>query len=450
MIKKVLIANRGEIALRILRACKELGIPAVVVHSDIDSDSLPVRLADESVCIGPAHSKKSYLNIPAIISAAEITGADAIHPGYGFLAENEEFATICNENGLEFIGPKPDNIRLMGDKAEARRIAKQVGVPVIPGSDGPIEDLETAKKVIEKVGYPFLIKAVYGGGGRGMRIVNDYDEMENEFYMAKSEAISAFGNGALYIEKYIEKPHHIEIQVLADKYGNAVHLGERDCSIQRRHQKLIEETPSCVVTPELRERMGASALALVKSVGYVGAGTIEFLLDKYGNYYFMEMNTRIQVEHPITEMVTGIDLVKQQILIANDEKLSFKQEDIKFTGHSIECRITAEDPNKNFMPVPGKIETLHFPGGIGVRIDSHIYQGYSIPPYYDSLIAKLIVHATDRTEAINRTKRALEEFIIEGVPTTIDFYKQILSNKDFIEGNFHTQFLENYLYSKIT
>lgn len=412
MFKKILIANRGEIALRIIRTCKELGIKTVAVYSEADRYSLHVRFADEAVCIGPGPSKDSYLNIPRIIAAAEITNAEAIHPGYGFLAENAMFAEICESSGIKFIGPTPDAIEAMGDKALAKETMRKAGVPVIPGSDGVVETLEEAREIANEIGYPIMLKAAAGGGGKGMRILNDESELENAWQTARAEAEAAFGNPAVYIEKFIERPRHIEIQILADEYGNVIHLGERDCSIQRRHQKLVEESPSPIVTPGLREAMGQAAVKGAKSVKYRNAGTIEFLVDKNGNFYFMEMNTRIQVEHPVTEMVYGIDIVREQIRIAAGEKLNIKQRQLKPNGHAIECRINAEDSYNGFRPSPGKITGLHFPGGFGIRVDSHIYQDYVVPPYYDSLIAKLIAHGRTRDEAIARMLRALEEFVI--------------------------------------
>ncbi|CUU09791.1 acetyl-CoA carboxylase, biotin carboxylase subunit [Candidatus Kryptobacter tengchongensis] len=443
MFKKILIANRGEIALRIIRTCKELGIKTVAVYSEADRYSLHVRFADEAVCIGPGPSKESYLNIPRIIAAAEITNAEAIHPGYGFLAENAMFAEICESSGIKFIGPTPEAIEAMGDKALAKETMKKAGVPVIPGSDGVVNSLEEAREIANEIGFPIMLKAAAGGGGKGMRMVKSEDELENAWQTARAEAEAAFGNPALYIEKFIERPRHIEIQILADEHGNVIHLGERDCSIQRRHQKLVEESPSPIVTPELREAMGQAAVKGAKSVKYRNAGTIEFLVDKNGNFYFMEMNTRIQVEHPVTEMVYGIDIVREQIRIAAGEKLGIKQRQLKPNGHAIECRINAEDPFNGFRPSPGKITALHFPGGFGVRVDSHIYQEYVIPPYYDSMIAKLIVHARTRDEAIARMLRALEEFVIEGVHTTIPFHIKLLNSPEFRSGvDYDTKFID--------
>ncbi|CUS77059.1 acetyl-CoA carboxylase, biotin carboxylase subunit [Candidatus Kryptonium thompsonii] len=443
MFKKILIANRGEIALRIIRTCKELGIKTVAVYSEADRYSLHVRFADEAVCIGPGPSKDSYLNIPRIIAAAEITNAEAIHPGYGFLAENAMFAEICESSGIKFIGPTPDAIEAMGDKALAKETMRKAGVPVIPGSDGVVETLEEAREIANEIGYPIMLKAAAGGGGKGMRMVNDESELENAWQTARAEAEAAFGNPAVYIEKFIERPRHIEIQILADEYGNVIHLGERDCSIQRRHQKLVEESPSPIVTPGLREAMGQAAVKGAKSVKYRNAGTIEFLVDKNGNFYFMEMNTRIQVEHPVTEMVYGIDIVREQIRIAAGEKLNIKQRQLKPNGHAIECRINAEDSYNGFRPSPGKITGLHFPGGFGIRVDSHIYQDYVVPPYYDSLIAKLIAHGRTRDEAIARMLRALEEFVIEGIHTTIPFHIKLLNSPEFRSGvDYDTKFVD--------
>jgi acetyl-CoA carboxylase, biotin carboxylase subunit len=444
LFNKILIANRGEIALRIIRTCKELGISTVAVYSEADKDSLHVTFADEAVCIGPPFGKDSYLKIPAIISAAQVTGADAIHPGYGFLAENANFSEICAESKIKFIGPSPEMIRAMGDKAFAKDTMKKNEVPVIPGSDGVIEKLDEAKIIANEIGYPVIIKASAGGGGKGMRIVWEESEFQKAFQTARTEAEAAFANGAVYIEKFIENPRHIEIQVMGDQHGNVYHYGERDCSIQRRHQKLIEESPSPAVDDELRNIMGEAAVKGAKSVNYEGAGTIEFLLDKHKNFYFMEMNTRIQVEHPVTELVYDVDLVRQQILVAAGEKIETKPK--KPHGHAMEFRINAEDPENNFRPSPGKINSLHFPGGFGVRNDSHIYQSYSIPPYYDSLVAKLIVWGKNRDAAIMRGKRALSEFIIEGIKTTIPFHLKVLEDPKFKSGNFDTSFLETFKY----
>ena len=440
--KKVLIANRGEIALRIIRACKELGIDTVAVYSEADRDSLHVRFADEDVCIGRGPVADSYLNVQRILAAAEITNAEAIHPGYGFLAENAEFSEICSQSQFVFIGPTPENIRKMGDKATARRMMIESGVPVVPGSRGVVSDDRQALAAAREIGYPVILKATAGGGGKGMRVVRSESELHGAYAIASSEAGNAFGNPALYVEKFLEKPRHVEFQIMGDKFGNVVHLGERDCSIQRRHQKLIEESPCPVMTEELRRRMGDSAVKAASAIGYVGAGTIEFLVDKDFNFYFMEMNTRIQVEHPVTEMVTRLDLVKEQIWVACGEKLSFGPEDIKINGHAIECRINAEDPDHDFLPRPGEITTFHPPGGPGVRVDTHIYQSYKIPPFYDSLLAKLIVHGRDRREALARLRRSLEEFIILGIPTTIEFHKKIVDDPRFISGDFDVQFLE--------
>jgi len=441
MFHKILIANRGEIALRIIRACKELGIKTVAVHSDVDHESLHVKLADESICIGPAPSIKSYLNMRAIISAAEVTDADAIHPGYGFLSENAEFAEICGNCGLTFIGPTPENMRLMGDKISARQTVTAAGVPILPGTKEGVKTAEEAKKIAAKIGYPVIIKATAGGGGRGMKVVHSPASLPNAFAAARSEAQAGFGNPEVYIEKFCDRPRHVEIQIMADKHGNVIHLGERDCSIQRRHQKLIEEAPCPVLSPDLRKRMGECAVAAAKSVGYTSVGTMEFLLDQDNNFYFMEMNTRVQVEHPVTEMITGIDIIKEQIRSAAGLPLRFKQEDIKINGHAIECRINAEHPFK-FTPSPGKINGYHTPGGLGVRVDSAVYDQYTVLPHYDSMIAKLIVHAETREEAINRMARALDEYIIEGIKTTIAFHQKIMDNKDFKEGNVDTGFLE--------
>lgn len=444
MFKKVLVANRGEIALRVIRACKELGIKTVAIYSEADRYSLHVRFADEAICIGPPPSKESYLNIPRIIAAAEITGADAIHPGYGFLAENEDFAEICESSGIKFIGPSAESIRLMGDKATAKDTMKKAGVPVVPGSEGTISNLNEALHVANKIGFPVIIKATAGGGGKGMRVAKSSEEFERLFILARNEAEAAFGNPEVYIEKYIEEPHHVEIQVLGDQYGNVIHLGERDCSIQRRHQKLIEESPSPIVDEELREAMGAAAVAGAKSVNYEGAGTIEFLVDNKKNFYFMEMNTRIQVEHPVTEELYGIDLVKEQIKIAAGARV--KKFKVKPKNWVIECRINAEDPDKDFRPSPGTITVFHQPGGIGVRTDTHVYAGYTVPPFYDSLIAKLIVKGSDRFDAIKKMERALEEFIIEGVKTTIPFHLKVMRDENYRNGKFDTHFLEHFNY----
>jgi len=445
--KKILIANRGEIALRIIRTCKEMGIGTVAVYSTADKDSLHVRFADEAVCIGPASSKDSYLNIPNIISAAEITNADAIHPGYGFLSENAEFSKICGEYGIKFIGADPEMISKMGDKATAKATMKAAGVPTIPGSEGLLESIEEGKKIAKDMGYPVILKATAGGGGKGMRIVNDEDGFKKAWDSARQEAGASFGNEGLYLEKFVEEPRHVEIQVVGDKNGKACHLSERDCSIQRRHQKLIEETPCPVMTDELRDAMGKAAIAGAEAVGYEGAGTIEFLLDKHNNFYFMEMNTRIQVEHPITEEVTDFDLIKEQIKVAAGLTISGQN----YFPHlcAMECRINAEDPANDFRPSPGKITNLHLPGGHGVRVDSHVYAGYTIPPFYDSMIAKLIVSGQTREEVMVRMKRALEEFVIEGVKTTIPFHIEMMENEVFKSGNFTTKFLDTYDFTKL-
>jgi acetyl-CoA carboxylase, biotin carboxylase subunit len=439
---KILIANRGEIALRILRTCEELGIATVAVHSTVDQSALHVQLADEAVCIGEAPSAKSYLNIPNIIAAALTRGATAIHPGYGFLAENAKFAEICADHKIHFIGPSPDSIRRMGDKSTAKETMQKAGVPTVPGSDGIVADEEEAKVLAQQIGFPLMVKATAGGGGRGMRLVREPEDLVKLFLAAQGEAEAAFGNGGVYLEKFIEKPRHIEFQILADSHGNVVHLGERDCSIQRRHQKLLEEAPSAALNPELRQKMGVAAVKAAQSIGYVGAGTVEFLLDAFGNFYFMEMNTRIQVEHPVTEMITGLDLIAEQIRIAQGEKLSFTQEQIVLRGHAIECRINAEDPNHNFRPTPGRILAYLAPGGPGVRMDSHVYPDYEIPPYYDSLIGKLIVWGPDRKTAIARMQRALQECAITGVSTTIGFHQKILANAEFQAGLVYTNFVE--------
>ena len=447
MFKKILIANRGEIALRIIRTCKEMGISTVAVYSTADKDSLHVRFADEAVCIGPAASKDSYLNIPNIISAAEITNADAIHPGYGFLSENAEFSKVCGEYGIKFIGADPEMISKMGDKATAKATMKAAGVPTIPGSEGLLESIDEGKKIAKDMGYPVILKATAGGGGKGMRIVNNEEEFKKAWDSARQEAGASFGNEGLYLEKFVEEPRHVEIQIVGDKNGRACHLSERDCSIQRRHQKLIEETPCPVMTDELRDAMGKAAIAGAEAVGYEGAGTIEFLLDKHNNFYFMEMNTRIQVEHPITEEVTDFDLIKEQIKVAAGITISGEN----YFPHlcAMECRINAEDPANGFRPSPGKITNLHLPGGHGVRVDSHVYAGYTIPPFYDSMIAKLIVSGQTREEVMVRMKRALEEFVIEGVKTTIPFHIEMMDNEIFKSGNFTTKFLDDYDFTKL-
>ena len=441
MFKKVLIANRGEIALRVIRACRELGVQTVAVYSEADRESLHVRFADDDVCIGPAAARESYLRIPRLIAAAEITGADAIHPGYGFLAENAEFAETCAASNITFIGPTADQIRVMGDKAAARKAMTAVGVPIIPGTPGPVEDVDEALGFARDIGFPVIIKAAAGGGGKGMRVAREPDDFARSFQLARSEALSAFGNGDVYVEKYLDRPRHIEFQILGDKHGNVIHLGERDCSVQRRHQKLIEEAPSPAMTPELRAAMGDAAVRGAKAIDYVGAGTIEMLLNEDRSFYFMEMNTRIQVEHPVTEMLTGVDLVKEQIRVAAGHKLTVKELPT-LRGHVIECRVNAEDPARNFQPSPGKIEIFHPPGGPGVRLDTHVYAGYKVPPYYDSLIAKLICQGRDRQEALRRMQMALESFIIEGVTTTIPFLARVIMSKEFQAGDIDTKFLE--------
>ncbi|OGC12745.1 acetyl-CoA carboxylase biotin carboxylase subunit [candidate division WOR-1 bacterium RIFOXYC2_FULL_37_10] len=442
MFKKVLIANRGEIAVRVIRALKEMNISSVAIYSEADKDSLHVKLADESYCIGPASPAQSYLNIASIISVAELSGADAIHPGYGFLAENEKFTDICAEHRIKFIGPPKEAMRKMGDKSTAKKTVQEAGVPVVPGSDGNVSDEKELLKIASKTGYPVLIKATAGGGGKGMRVVHTEGELLHAYKMARTEAGAAFGNPDVYMEKYIGEPRHIEVQILGDEHGNLIHLGERDCSIQRRHQKLIEEALSPVVDEKLREKLGNAAIKAAKAVNYSSAGTIEFIFDCDGRFYFMEMNTRIQVEHPVTELVTNVDIIKEQINIAAGCHLSLKQKDVKFCGHAIECRINAEDPNKNFMPSPGEIQIYLPPGGFGVRVDSHAYSGYKISPYYDSLIAKLLVWGKDRDEAIQRMKRALDEFVIDGVKTTIPFHLKVMGNKAFQSGHFSTHFIE--------
>lgn len=445
---KILIANRGEIALRILRACEEMGIATVAVHSTVDRDALHVQLADEAVCIGEAPSSQSYLNIPRIIAAALTRNATAIHPGYGFLAENARFAEICADHQIAFIGPTPEAIRAMGDKSTAKETMIKAGVPTVPGSEGLLQDEQEAVAIARKMGYPVMIKATAGGGGRGMRLVRDDSDLVKLFLAAQGEAEAAFGNPGLYLEKFIERPRHIEFQILADSYGNVIHLGERDCSIQRRHQKLLEEAPSPALNPQLREEMGAAAVMAAKSINYVGAGTVEFLLSQSGKFYFMEMNTRIQVEHPVTEMITGLDLVAEQIRIAQGEKLQLTQEQVVLRGHAIECRINAEDPDHDFRPAPGRINGYLPPGGPGVRMDSHVYTDYQIPPYYDSLIAKLIVWAEDRPAAIKRMKRALRECALTGLPTTINFHQKILETPEFIQGEVYTNFVEQVMLSQ--
>ena len=442
MFKKVLIANRGEIALRIIRACKELGLQTVAVYSDADRESLHVRFADDDVCIGRPPSRESYLNIPRIIAAAEITGADAIHPGYGFLAENAEFAEIVRASNITFVGPTPDQIRQMGDKAAARKLAQKLKVPTVPGSPGPVDGVEAGLKIAAKIGFPVIIKAAAGGGGKGMRVAVDEEQFEKSFQLARQEALAAFGSDEVYIEKYLARPRHVEIQIMGDTHGKVMHLCERDCSVQRRHQKLIEEAPSPALTMELRQQMGAAAVELAQSIGYVGAGTIEFLLDEDGSFYFMEMNTRIQVEHPVTEMCTNFDLVKEQIRVAAGEPLRLTMNGNRLRGHALECRVNAEDPARNFQPSPGTITAYHPPGGPGVRVDTHIYAGYTVPPYYDSLLAKVIVHGNTRDEALARMRQALDSFIIEGVTTTIPFLGRVMRHPEFAAGKVDTKFLE--------
>ena len=445
MVEKVLIANRGEIALRIVRSCRELGIATVAVFSTVDKKALHVQLADEAVCVGDSLSNKSYLNIPNILAAATSRGVDAIHPGYGFLAENDKFAEMCNDHGIVFIGPSPKAIRSMGDKSTAKETMDRVGVPTVPGSKGLLSNVEEAYKLADKIGYPVIIKATAGGGGRGMRLVENKANLEKMFKAAQGEAEAAFGNDGLYMEKFIKKPRHVEIQILADRSGNVVHLGERDCSVQRRHQKLLEESPSPAINSDLRRKMGNAAISAAKSISYEGAGTVEFLVDENDNFYFMEMNTRIQVEHPVTEMVTGVDLIAEQIKIAGGENLEFNQDDIQLNGHAIECRINAEDPSHNFRPSPGKITGWLPPGGPGVRVDSHVYTGYEIPPFYDSLIGKLIVWGKDRNTAIKRMNRALNECAVTGIPTTINFHLTLLNKTKFKEGKIHTKYVEEEL-----
>ncbi len=443
MIKKILIANRGEIALRVIRACKELGIASVAVHSTVDEHAMHVRLADESVCIGPASATNSYLSIPAIISACEITGADAVHPGYGFLSENAKFADILDAHNITFIGPTADHINLMGDKIAAKAKAIELGIPVVPGSDGEVKTVVEAEKIASEMGFPVLIKAASGGGGRGMKIALTKNNIKEAFETARSEAKAAFGDDAVYIEKYLQNPRHIEIQVACDTHGNAVHLAERDCSLQRRHQKVLEEAPSTVLTPKMRADIGNVVVSAMKGMNYRGVGTVEFLFENDA-FYFIEMNTRLQVEHPITEMITGIDLVREQIRVADGHPLSFTQDDIKINGHAIECRINAENP-RTFSPSPGTIQTYHTPGGLGVRVDSAVYSGYKIPPYYDSLIGKLIVHGMDRDHCLKRLSRALDEFVIDGVETTLPLFAELLKNKDIKKANYDIHWLEHFL-----
>ncbi len=446
MFDKVLIANRGEIALRVLRACRELGIATVAVHSTADENAMHVRLADESVCIGPPPARDSYLSIPAIVAACEITGADAVHPGYGFLSENAKFAEILAEHGITFIGPSADHIRIMGDKIEAKRTAKELGIPVVPGSEGGVSGVADGRRIAKEIGYPVIIKATAGGGGRGMKVARTEDELEHALLTAQSEAKAAFGNDEVYIEKYLEKPRHIEIQVLGDGKGNAVHLGERDCSLQRRHQKVWEEAHSPALNASQREQIGERVAVAMRKLKYSGAGTVEFLYEN-GEFYFIEMNTRLQVEHPVTEMITGIDLVREQIRIADGMPLSIKQEDVRFNGASIECRINAENP-VTFTPSPGKISDYHAPGGLGVRLDSAIYAGYQIPPFYDSLIGKLIIHGRDRTECLMRLRRALDEMVVNGVETTTPLFQRLAQESDIVDGDYHIHWLENYLKSR--
>jgi len=447
MFKKVLIANRGEVAVRIIRACREIGIPTVAVYSQADADSLHVSLATEAYCIGPNESSKSYLNIPAIISAALISGADAIHPGYGFMSERADFAEICAEHNIKFIGPSPESMQLMGDKATARKTMASKNVPITPGT-GIITDINAAKESAKKFGYPVIVKATAGGGGKGMRVANNDSELEQAITLCRQEAEKFFGNPDVYMEKYLVNPRHIEVQIIADKFGNVVHLGERDCSIQRRHQKLVEEAPSPAVSEEVRKKLGDAAVRAAKAANYEGVGTIEFLLDKDKNFYFMEMNTRLQVEHGISEMISNVDIVREQINIAAGNPLSFKQEDIKLYGHAIECRINAEDPDRNFLPAPGEINGYITPGGFGVRVDSHVYSGYRIPPYYDSLISKLMCWAPTREEARRRMYRALKEYVITGVKTTLPFYQELIEDEVFISGNFDTGFMNTYKQNK--
>jgi acetyl-CoA carboxylase biotin carboxylase subunit len=440
---KILIANRGEIALRVLRACKELGIPTVAVHSTADADAMHVRFADESVCIGPPAAKDSYLNVPSILSACEITGADAVHPGYGFLSENARFAEILAEHGVQFIGPKPEHIRIMGDKIEAKRTAKKLGIPVVPGSEGGVGSDQEATKIATEIGFPVLIKAAAGGGGRGMKVARSAAELSTALSTARAEAKAAFGDDAVYIEKYLERPRHIEIQVLGDGHGNAIHLGERDCSLQRRHQKVWEEGPSPALNAGTRDAIGETVAKAMREIEYLGVGTVEFLYED-GKFFFIEMNTRIQVEHPVTEMITDIDLIFEQIRVAAGTNLAIKQSDVKFHGHAIECRINAENPI-TFRPSPGKILHYHPPGGLGVRIDSAVYQGYTIPPYYDSLVGKLIVHGKTRTECLMRLKRALDEVVVDGIETTLPLFRALVREKDVIDGNYHIHWLEQFL-----
>ena len=445
MFEKILIANRGEIAVRIIRACRELGIKSVAVYSEADRDALHTQLADEAVCIGPAPSQKSYLDIKSIISAAVITKANAIHPGFGFLSENPTFAQVCEDSNIILIGPTSEMIESMGNKSKARKTMIEAGIPVVPGSDGIVKYVAQAKEIAKSIGYPMIVKASSGGGGKGMRVVWSEDELEKNFTMAQKEALASFNDDSMYMERYVVNPKHIEFQVMADEMGNTVHLGERDCSIQRRHQKIVEEAPSAALSPELRKKMGDVAVKAAKAIGYRNAGTVEFLLEDSGEFFFMEMNTRIQVEHPITEMITGVDLIKTMIKVASGQPLPFTQEDIKLQGHAIECRINAENPSKGFRPSPGKIDYLHMPGGKGIRIDSAIYNGYTVPPLYDSMLAKLIVHGDTRQEAILKMNSALGEFVVDGIDTNIDFHMDILHNEDFIKGEYNTGFIEKIL-----
>ena len=443
MFDKILIANRGEIALRVLRACQELGIPTVAVHSTADANAMHVRLADESVCIGPPPAKDSYLNVPALLAACEITGADAVHPGYGFLSENARFAEILGEHGIGFIGPTPQHIRIMGDKIEAKRTAKALGIPVVPGSEGGVSSDKDAIDIARKIGFPILVKAASGGGGRGMKVAQTEEDLSNALATARSEAKAAFGDDAVYLEKYLTKPRHIEIQVLGDGKGNAIHLGERDCSLQRRHQKVWEESPSPALNVAARNKIGETVAKAMRELKYLGVGTVEFLFED-GEFYFIEMNTRIQVEHPVTEMITGIDLILEQIRVAAGTPLTITQQDVEFRGHSIECRINAENP-RTFMPSPGRIQSYHPPGGLGIRVDSAVYQGYAIPPFYDSLVGKLIVHGKTRTECLMRLKRALDEFVVDGIETTIPLFQRLVRNQDIINGDYHIHWLEEFL-----
>ena len=443
MFDKILIANRGEIALRVIRACKEMGVATVAVHSEADNDAMHVRLADESVCIGPAPAAKSYLNVPSLIAAAEITGAQAVHPGYGFLSENARFAEIVEAHGMTFIGPRPEHIRVMGDKISAKQTVKEAGIPVVPGSDGAVNTVDEALAAAEAIGFPVLIKAAAGGGGRGMKVAKDADSLAEAVQTASTEAAAAFGDGAVYMERYLQRPRHIELQVIADAHGNVAHLGERDCSLQRRHQKVLEEAPSPAISTEQRERIGAVVVEAVRRIGYLGVGTIEFLYED-GEFFFIEMNTRLQVEHPVTEAITGIDLVREQIRIAAGEPLSFRQADVHFEGWAIECRVNAENP-RTFTPSPGTVTDFHAPGGLGVRLDSAIYTGYRIPPYYDSLIGKLIVHGRDRHEAVCRMRRCLSEMVVGGVETTLPLFQDLLQQPDIVAGDYHIHWLEQWI-----